>query len=79
LTGISRQGHESVGGTVRDLFEDAKRVDQPGHSLKAIGFGMGDRIAEFQRGSRVRIAFTPKVSTFRGHAEVELELKDIRP
>jgi hypothetical protein len=64
---------------LRGLFDEPKRVEQPGHSLKAIGFSMGDRVAEFQRGSRVRIAFTPKISTYRGHAEVELELKDIRP
>jgi single-stranded-DNA-specific exonuclease len=64
----------------RGLFDDepTPRVEASG-TLKAIGFGMGERINEFKRGDRVRIAYTPKISTFRGHPEVELELKDIRP
>ncbi|MCG3183010.1 MAG: Single-stranded-DNA-specific exonuclease RecJ [Planctomycetes bacterium] len=64
----------------RSLFDDepAPRAEASG-TLKAIGFGLGERISEFKRGDRVRIAFTPKISTFRGHPEVELELKDLRP
>jgi single-stranded-DNA-specific exonuclease len=67
-------------GAARGLFDDepTPRVEASG-TLKAIGFGMGERINEFKRGDRVRIAYTPKISTFRGHPEVELELKDIRP
>ncbi|MBE7491761.1 MAG: single-stranded-DNA-specific exonuclease RecJ [Planctomycetes bacterium] len=51
---------------------------QNGPALRAIGFGMGERVAQFKRGDRVRVAFTPRISTYRGPAEVELELKDIR-
>jgi single-stranded-DNA-specific exonuclease len=47
-------------------------------SLKAIGFGMGNQVGDMTRGSKLRIAFTPKISTYRGFPEVELELKDIR-
>lgn len=49
-----------------------------GSSFKAIGFGMGPRIGELSKGSRIRIAYTPKISEFRGYPEVELELKDLR-
>ena len=79
LSLMVRQVTAPAAGGSRDLFEEPKRIEQNGHSFKAIGFGMGDRIAEFNRGTRIRMAFTPKISTFRGHAEVELELKDIRP
>jgi single-stranded-DNA-specific exonuclease len=61
----------------RDLFSDAPAVSSG--TFKAIGFGMGARISEVKRGHQVRLAFTPKISTFRGPAEVELELKDLRP
>jgi single-stranded-DNA-specific exonuclease len=79
LSLMVRQVTAPAAGASRDLFEEPRRVEQTGPALKAIGFGMGDRIAEFHRGTRIRMAFTPKISTFRGHAEVELELKDIRP
>lgn len=63
----------------RSLFDDepAPRAEASG-TLKAIAFGLGERVSEFKRGDKVRIAFTPKISTFRGHPEVELELKDLR-
>lgn len=53
-------------------------VKQGGPALRAIGFGMGERVSQFKRGDRVRMVFTPRISTFRGPAEVELELRDIR-
>lgn len=53
-------------------------LKQQGPAMRGIGFGLGDRIGQFKRGDKVRIVYTPRVSTFRGPAEVELELKDIR-
>jgi single-stranded-DNA-specific exonuclease len=70
---------ESAG--TRDLFAAAPKTrstNTPGPAIKAIGFKMGDRISEVKRGSKVRIAFTPKISTFRGYPELEIELKDLR-
>lgn len=49
-----------------------------GNSFKAIGFGMGARVDELKKGSRIRMAYTPKISEYRGYPEVELELKDLR-
>ncbi|MBK8207848.1 MAG: single-stranded-DNA-specific exonuclease RecJ [Planctomycetes bacterium] len=54
-------------------------VKQGGNvAFKAIGFNMGARIDEVAKGSKVRLAFTPKISDFRGYPEVELEIKDLR-
>jgi len=53
-------------------------LKQDGPALRGIGFGMGEKVGQLKRGDKVRIAYTPKISTFRGPAEVELELKDIR-
>lgn len=39
---------------------------------------MGARIDEVAKGSKVRLAFTPKISDFRGYPEVEFEIKDLR-
>lgn len=66
---------------VPDLFSGdsgRRQAVKPGNALKAIGFGMGDRIEQFARGTKVRIAYTPRISTFRGYPELEIELKDIR-
>jgi single-stranded-DNA-specific exonuclease len=54
-------------------------VSQGGATCKAIGFGMGARVGDIKRGDLLRAAFTPRVSTFRGFPEVEIELKDVRP
>lgn len=85
LSLMVRQGapvaHAAAAGT-RDLFAPepprSAAGDTPGPAVKAIGFGMGDRIGEVTRGSKVRIAFTPKISTFRGYPELEIEIKDLR-
>ncbi|MCC6572704.1 MAG: single-stranded-DNA-specific exonuclease RecJ [Planctomycetes bacterium] len=54
-------------------------VKQGGPALKAIGFGMGPQATGLARGSRVKLAFTPRISDFRGSREVEIEIKDLRP
>jgi single-stranded-DNA-specific exonuclease len=78
LSLMVRQISTPAPAPARDLFNEPPRRNDSSGTFKAIGFGMGERIAGINRGDRIRIAFTPKVSTFRGHAEVELELKDMR-
>ena len=78
LSLMVRQNHTPAPATSKDLFDNPPREIAQSGSFKAIGFGMGARIEEIKRGDKVRIAFTPKISTFRGPAEVELELKDLR-
>ncbi|MBZ0138109.1 MAG: single-stranded-DNA-specific exonuclease RecJ [Planctomycetes bacterium] len=66
--------------TPRGMFDDEPaQAAETSATFKAIAFGMGKRVDEVRRGSTMRIAFTPKISTFRGPPEVELELKDFRP
>ena len=48
-------------------------------SLRVIGFGMGDVYEALSAGGAVcDVAFTPRVNTFRGMEEIELELCDLR-
>lgn len=54
-------------------------AQQGGHSLRAVGFRMGHFYPLLATGDVVcDIAFTPKINDFRGYAEVELELCDLR-
>ena len=76
-TGVEIVSDPKVVGRGRGHLTLIVRQDGPG--LKAIGFGMGPRATEFSRGQRVRIAFTPRISEWRGRSAIELELKDIRP
>ncbi|GJM20088.1 MAG: single-stranded-DNA-specific exonuclease RecJ [Planctomycetota bacterium] len=48
-------------------------------SLRAVAFGAGDRVDELPAGAEIDILFTPKINRFRGRANVELELVDLRP
>ncbi|MCB9896122.1 MAG: single-stranded-DNA-specific exonuclease RecJ [Planctomycetes bacterium] len=78
LSLMVRQNHTPAPSGPRDLFDNPPPAVAQSGSFKAIGFGMGARVGELKRGDHVRIAYTPKISTFRGPAEVELELKDLR-
>ncbi len=61
------------GGTVSLLLGQDE-----GPRIRAVGFGMGD-LADHLTGIRtVDVAATPKLNTFRGTTNVELELKDVR-
>ncbi|MCA8917519.1 MAG: single-stranded-DNA-specific exonuclease RecJ [Planctomycetes bacterium] len=62
----------------RNLFDEPARKLEPSSTFKAIAFGMGARVSEINRGDKIRIVFTPKISTFRGPPVVELEIKDFR-
>jgi len=54
-------------------------VQQGGHSLRAVGFRMGGIYDVLAAGDvTCDIAFTPKINSFRGIEEVELELCDVR-
>ena len=49
-----------------------------GQAVKAIGFGMSERVNEVQDASSLDLAFVPRISTWRGNEELELELRAIR-
>ncbi|MFI5369950.1 MAG: single-stranded-DNA-specific exonuclease RecJ [Candidatus Eisenbacteria bacterium] len=73
----------------RDLWVDsATRVGEGRHlriavrdaggSAEAIGFGMGERVAELQRGRRVELAFVPTRNEWMGQSRLQLRLKGMR-
>ena len=53
------------------------KLSAPGAPLSAIAFRQGNRLHEAE-GDELAVAFTPRFSTFRGGATVELQLKDLR-
>lgn len=56
------------------------RVRQEGRTIKAIAFGMGDRLDELMsQGGHVSLAFTPRLNEWQGFRSLELEVKDFQP
>lgn len=65
-----------VGGGERHL---QFQVRQHERRLRAIAFGMGDRLEELQSaGGECCLAFTPSFNDWRGFRSVQLEVKDFR-
>ncbi|MCP4640717.1 MAG: single-stranded-DNA-specific exonuclease RecJ [bacterium] len=54
-------------------------LKQGAHMFTAVGFHMGDRLAEVQSAASLDVAFTPQFNTFRGETTIQLVLKDLRP
>jgi single-stranded-DNA-specific exonuclease len=56
------------------------RVRQHGTVLKAIAFGMADRLEELlSAGGACCLAFTPKLNEWQGYRSVDLEVADFQP
>lgn len=56
------------------------RVKQNGASLRAVAWGMGDRLDELVSGDRkLCVAFTPRVNDWQGNRTIELEVCDFQP
>jgi single-stranded-DNA-specific exonuclease len=55
------------------------KVQQNGTSLKAIAFGMADRVAELMSaGGACSLAFTPKINDWNGRRSVDLHVADLQ-
>jgi single-stranded-DNA-specific exonuclease len=55
------------------------RVRQGGTFLKAIAFGMSDRVEELMsRGGTCCLAFTPKINEWQGRQSVDLQIEDLK-
>jgi single-stranded-DNA-specific exonuclease len=66
-----------VGGGERHL---SFRVRQGSRDLRAIAFGMGERVAELMsEEGKCCLAFTPKINEWQGWRSVELEVRDLQP
>ena len=65
-----------VGGGERHL---SFRVRQHGTTLKAIAFGMAERVEELMSaGGACCLAFTPKLNEWQGWRSVDLEVTDFQ-
>ncbi len=53
-------------------------VNQHGAKKRAIAYAMANRAAEVGGAGKFALAFTPRLNVFRGRADVDLEVKDIR-
>lgn len=65
--------------TVGDGRHLKLRVRDPGRGVEAIGFGMGDRLAEIAEAGRCDLLFTPMLNEWMGDVRVQLKLKGVRP
>jgi single-stranded-DNA-specific exonuclease len=66
-----------IGGGERHL---TFRVKQETASLRAVAFGMGDRVQELMSDSgRCCLAFTPMLNEWMGNRSVELQVVDFQP
>lgn len=55
------------------------RVRQEGRTMKAIAFGMADRVAELMsEGGQVSLVFTPRFNEWQGFRSIEIEVKDFQ-
>ena len=52
--------------------------DESGHSLRAVGFGLGDLAEQLPAGARVDVVARPQTNTWRGVTSAELHLVDVR-
>jgi single-stranded-DNA-specific exonuclease len=77
-TGLKLDGNpRKIGGGERHL---SFRVRQGSTVIRAVAFGMGDRLEELlSGGGACSLAFTPKVNEWQDRRSVELEVADFRP
>ncbi|MEO5904475.1 MAG: single-stranded-DNA-specific exonuclease RecJ, partial [Gemmatimonadaceae bacterium] len=55
------------------------RLDTGGSELEAIGWGLADRIAEFDVAKKVDIAFRLERDEYRGQSRLQARIADIVP
>ncbi len=49
-----------------------------GVQMRAIGFGLGDKIEDLKQHRRCRVAFEPMINEFRGNRSVEMQILDLQ-
>lgn len=89
---FGRDNPEPVFATRGAMVLEARRVGKDGNTLnmrvrlpgltrevKCFRFNSGDWADALRPGTRVDIAYTPKINEWRGTVNVELALKDLRP
>jgi single-stranded-DNA-specific exonuclease len=73
-----------IEGTPRRIGQGERhlsfRVRQGGTTMRAVAWGMGDRLDEIMSdGGRCCLAFTPKINEWNNHRSVEIEVSDFQP
>jgi single-stranded-DNA-specific exonuclease len=69
-------GPRKVGGGERHL---SFRVRQNGKDIRAIAFGMGDRLGELMSaGGQCCLVFTPRLNEWQGYRSVEIDVRDLQ-
>ena len=57
-----------------------RRVRQGEATIRAVAFGMGDRLDELMSaGGKCCLAFTPRVNEWNGSRSVEVQVDDLQP
>ena len=74
----------TLDGTPRRMGQDERhlmfKATQGGVSVRAVGWGMGDRLDELMSaGGACCLAFVPRLNHFRGQTTVEMEVTDLQP
>jgi single-stranded-DNA-specific exonuclease len=77
-------GGLEVLGTPRRIGQGERhmsfRVRQGETAMRAIAFGMGDRLEELlSAGGRCCLVFTPRINEWNGYRSIELEVADFQP
>ncbi len=72
-----------IEGTPRRIGQGERhlsfRVRQGGTTLRAVAWGMGDRLDDLMAdGGRCCLAFTPKINEYNGYKSVEIEVVDFQ-
>lgn len=67
-------GSKRIGRSLNHL---SFNVLQGGVRRRAIAYGLGERATEIE-GRRLSLAFTPRLNLFRGQANIDLEVRDIK-
>ena len=77
-------GGLEIVGEPRRIGKDERhlsfRVRQGGTAMRAVAWGMGERLDELMAASgKCCLAFTPRVNEWQGQRTIELEVSDFQP
>jgi single-stranded-DNA-specific exonuclease len=76
-TGLTVEAPRRMGTGERHL---SFRVRQGGTTIRAVAWGMGDRLDELMSaGGACCLAFTPRVNEWNGYRSVEMQVDDLQP
>lgn len=69
---------QSVGKSGEHIKMEVFHASDPSFSFQAIGFQLGDRLAEIRCGKEFDICYVAEENVFRGSSSIQFRIKDIR-